>query len=197
MPDQDVSVFRTATCDDFRAAWMEHYAQLMSRARTLAINSSQDPEDLLSQATIRVLRYIELDKSINNFVGLMLVSLLHAQIDSRKVLREKIFVDARAPVDDFVEENCMQTAMDAERELIAKETLTNLLAFVETLPLIYRRIFNMRFLDEKDVSEIGNEIGLSEPNVRQKIRQMRLKIRCWEKTGARAVTTSDDLRHLD
>ncbi|MDJ0826704.1 MAG: sigma-70 family RNA polymerase sigma factor [Rhodobacter sp.] len=164
---------------DFGAQWAEHYGVLMGRARRLAAGSPQEPEDLLSQATVKVLNYLRLEREITSFVGLMLVSMMQVHIDAHRRLNERVFYEA----DEYSEHGGRPVDLtdlpDAERSYIAKQTLADIQDFLRTLPPVYRDLFHMRFIDEMPFAEISRRLGISEANARQKIRTLRGKLKVW------------------
>ncbi len=164
---------------DFGAQWAANYGFLIGRARRMAAGGLQEPEDLLSQATVKVLNYLRLEREISNFVGLMLVSMTQAHIDAHRRLRERVFADSNEY--DEGKGRCadLMDFPSAERAYIAKQTLKEIQAFLSTLPAIYVDLFRMRFIEEMPYASIADSLNISETNARQKISNLRAKLKIW------------------
>ena len=162
---------------EFGDMWEDIYPTLMRRARRLTRGRNTEPEDLVSQATIKVLNYSQSDNEISNFAGLMQLSLMQVHIDLNRNLGAQIFDQAA----EFQEAQwCCETAgcrTNVERSLIARETLDAILDWIETLPQLEQILFDLRFLQEKSFIEISEIVGLSAENARQRIRKLRIKLR--------------------
>lgn len=164
---------------DFGAEWGARYPVLLRRARYLTANSSHDAEDLLSQATVKVLNYLSQDRELENFIGLMLVSLLQVHLDSRRHLPNRIFDGAVEYFDDRSQPDDDGAFPCVERCLIAKQTLGDIFDHLASFPSVYRELFRLRFVEEMAFSEISKRLGISEVNARQKTRKLRLKLQAW------------------
>ncbi len=164
---------------EFESKWLDCYPLLMNKARRLANGCSQDPEDLLSQATLKVLNYIQLEREIENFAGLMFLSLLQVHLDGKRRLGNRIFDYAKEIVEERGSFECERDLPCAERTFIAKQTLADIFECLGTMPCFYQELFELRFVQDLSYSEISKQMGISESSARQMVRKLRCKIKSW------------------
>ncbi len=79
---------------EFVEKWIKSYPKLLRRARRMSSRSCSDPEDVLSQATIKVLCYSRANNRINNVEALMHLSLKQAHLDNHRNLGERVFKES-------------------------------------------------------------------------------------------------------
>ncbi len=161
---------------EFVEKWIKSYPKLLRRARRLSAHSRNDPEDLLSQATVKVLHYSRSNNHIDNVEALMHLSLKQAHLDNHRNLRERVFNES-SEFRDF-DRNHEQWTTDNSPEtiLLNREAIAGVVAVVTALPAIYQRLFTLRFVKEKSYADIADDTGLTVANTRQRIRRLRLKL---------------------
>lgn len=163
---------------DFAHEWQDNYPALLRKARRLSAGGGHDPEDLLSQATLKVLNYLNLEREVENFVGLMLVSLLQVYQDSNRRHSNRVF----ARSEEFIEQDglfSLPLAPDAERSYIAKETLGDIFDYLATLPRGLQEVFRLRFLNDLSYQEISRRLDITEVSARQKVKKLRCRLQAW------------------
>lgn len=161
---------------DFVEQWTKGYPKLLRRARILASSCSDDAEDLLSQATVKVLRYSRETGHMCDVEALIYISLRQVHIDNRRNGRQRIF-DRAAQYQDGTP--CHQRDPgrdDPEQHLITQEALEQVLKIVGMQKPIYQLLFRMRFLQGKSYPEIARRTGMTEAGARQCIRRLRQKL---------------------
>lgn len=187
-----------ADCEpiDLGSKWQTSYPILMRRARKLVRGGSQDPEDLISEAMVKVLNYLSLQREAENFVGLMLVSLLQVYLDGNRKQGNRIFAGA-GEFSDVV--GYGDTGMDmpcVERSYIAKETLGDIFDYLATMPPGAQQLFQLRFVSDLSYGEIAQAMGITEVCARQKVKKLRQKLQDWlEKNPHDRVTPREVVRH--
>lgn len=162
---------------EFEDTWEEIYPILIGRARKIAADSDQDPEDLVSQATLKVLKYVSLGQEVENLVGLMLVSLMHVYQDDNRKAGNRIFVDSNQLIEDSDHYEYRSRTPGAEREFIAKQTLGGILDYITATPSSCQELFQMRFVHDMSYAEISHRLNISEACARQRVKTLRMKIR--------------------
>ncbi|MEE9453002.1 MAG: sigma-70 family RNA polymerase sigma factor [Paracoccaceae bacterium] len=167
------------SCENFQDEWSDNYPMLMRRARNLSRNSNQDPEDLLSQATLKVLNYLSLERNMENFVGLMLVSLLQVYQDSNRSTSNRVMDRSEELQECGAHASFCNTAPGAERTYIAKKTLYDIFDHLATLPPHIQELFRLRFIHDLSYNEISQKLNISPACARQKIKILRIKLRVW------------------
>ncbi|MBL4693636.1 MAG: sigma-70 family RNA polymerase sigma factor [Magnetovibrio sp.] len=160
----------------FEQEWSEHYPMLLGHARRISYRICLEPEDILSQATVKVLTYFNKNHEIKCFPALMKLSIKQVYIDSKRNLTEQIFLRSCELDADSNFGLKQDSTNDVEQNHFTNETLSQVFGYVCTLPDAYKEIFDLRFLDECTFSEISNITGLSEVNARKKISTIRNKI---------------------
>lgn len=164
---------------EFGSKWEESYPILISKARHLTAGGTQDPEDLVSQATLRVLNYLNLDRDIENFVGLMLVCLLQVYLDSKRRSVNRISALSNELIEDGLHCDHSFAPPSAERSYIAKQTLGDILDCIAVMPGSQQELFHMRFVSDLSYSEISQRLGISEACARQRVKKLRMKFQAW------------------
>jgi RNA polymerase sigma factor (sigma-70 family) len=179
MTSQAAIELARSTPVDLGSQWSAGYPLLMRRARRLAAGGRQDPEDLISQATIKVLNYLDHQREAENFIGLMLVSLLQVHLDSRRSSANRIFAlsdELSDDVDLFLDVTCEPCA---ERNYIAKETLGDIFDCLASLPPPAQQLFHLRFVCDLSYGEISEVMEITEACARQKVKKLREKLQAW------------------
>jgi len=164
---------------DFGNNWQSNYPILIRRARRLSAGGTHDPEDLLSQATLKVLTYLDIQRDVKNYVGLMLVSLLQVYQDNKRRHGNRVFAQSEEYLDDDGHAANRSTCPSVEQDYIAKETLGDVFEYLETLPLKMQELFRLRFIQDLSYQEISERMQISEVCARQKIKTLRAKILDW------------------
>lgn len=164
---------------DFGNKWEENYPILINKARHLSAGGTEDPEDLVSQATLKLLNYLKLDRDIENFVGLMLVCLLQVYIDSKRRSVNKISSVSNELIEENLSPDINGGLPSAERSYIAKETLGDILDYISVMPRSQQDLFRMRFLNDLSYAEISRRLGVSEACARQRVKKLRMKFQTW------------------
>jgi RNA polymerase sigma-70 factor (ECF subfamily) len=177
----DGSPIRTAEASrvDFGHQWLESYPVLIGRARRLSAGGAHDPEDLLSQATLKVLNYLSLEREVENFLGLMLVSLLQVYQDSNRRNGNRIFRRSDELFDNGHPLEISSAVPCVERTYIAKESLGDIFDYLSTMPRAMQQMFRMRFVQDLSYTEISQQMGISETAARRKICVLRKRLREW------------------
>lgn len=174
------SEIATADCQriDFANKWHDNYPVLLRRARRLSASGGHDPEDLLSQATLKVLNYLNIEREVENFVGLMLVSLLQVYQDSNRRRSNRVFARSEEFIDHDVQLG-LSPVPDAERSYIAKETLGDIFDYLGTLPRGLQEVFRLRFVNDLSYQEISKQLEITEVSARQKVKKLRCRLLAW------------------
>ncbi|SMX43121.1 RNA polymerase sigma factor [Actibacterium lipolyticum] len=163
----------------FQDQWSDNYPLLMRRARRLTRDGGQDPEDLSSQATLKVLKYLSLEREIENFVGLMLVSLLQVYQDSNRRVGNRVMDRSEELQEYGAHAKWCSVCPDTERTYIAKRTLNDIFDHLATMPPNIQELFHLRFIHDLSYSEIGQKLDISPACARQKVKTLRGKLRVW------------------
>jgi RNA polymerase sigma factor (sigma-70 family) len=181
---------------DLGAKWQTSYPVLIRRARNLVRGGSQDPEDLISEATVKVLNYLNLQREAENFVGLMLVSLLQVYLDGKRRQGNRIFAAAGAFIETEGYGGFGADTPSVERSYIAKETLGDIFDYLATLPPDSQQLFQLRFVGDLSYDRIAQEMGITEVCARQKVKKLRQKLLAWiEDKPLPSVTRRAPPRH--
>ncbi len=163
---------------DLGSRWLDSYPILIRRARNLTAGGGQDPEDLVSQATLKVLNYLNIEREVDNFVGLMLVSLRQVYLDSNRRNGNRIFSRAAELTEDH-HSDLHSANPCVERSYIAKEMLGDIFDCLTTLPQSSQELFQLRFVSELSYAEIAAVMDITEASARQKVKKLRDKLQSW------------------
>lgn len=164
---------------DLGSEWNSNYPILLRRARRLARGGSQDPEDLISQATVKVLSYLECQRECDNFVGLMLMSLLQVFLDNKRRYANRIFFDADPFAEEYGHADWLGHEGCTEHRYIARETVGDIFSYIASMPPHAQNLFQLRFVRDLSYQEIAESLGVTEVCARQKVRKLRQKLQLW------------------
>ena len=160
----------------FGVEWKENYHVLLNLARRMSYRTSQEADDILSQATVKVLAYTQKNNEIKSFPSLMRLSIKQVFLDNKRNHRDRVFLESCEFDQDYSLEILQNVAPFAEHQHCTKETLVQVLKYVYSLSSTDQELFHLRFIDEYSFHEISQMTALTEVNARKKISTLRNKL---------------------
>lgn len=135
----------------------------------LKINDEEEAEDIAIETFTKVFAKLKLYNSDFDFKTWLLSIAHNTMIDHiRKSPALKLSLDDENYVIDIEED-----LPSPEETLIQKQDTDALIFYLQKLKPEYRKILELRFLEEKTYKEIGEELGLTMANV--KVRLLRAR----------------------
>lgn len=149
--DKELVEAAKANPDAFGMIMDRYWHRLFCYTRRLTYFSQEDIEDVMQEVFIKVYRYL------NDYDDSFAFSTWIYQITRNTVIDEIRKKKARPQAVQLDTEEMMtvlRSSMDVEKEVHANESMANLQKAIEDLPFKYREILTLRFLEEKDYTEI-------------------------------------------
>ncbi|HEX2581564.1 MAG TPA: sigma-70 family RNA polymerase sigma factor [Dongiaceae bacterium] len=165
------------TSSQFWDIWLQHRLFLWRYALKLT-RSTEDAKDLLSCTLLRLATHIGRHEPVivANPQSLLVTALRNEFLSQRRRLMREYHLISN-DVDVYGSEMKDDTALTAEDTLAARESKNALLAAVDKLPPSYKRLFDLRFREERSYEQIAGLLGASQALIRKRIQLLRAKLR--------------------
>ena len=158
--------------------WSSNYRKLVARARVLCRDASQ-AEDLVSQATIKLLIFIEThDRPLDEVGAFFFIILRNLAIDEHRAARRatRLFdhsVDVHAEADLW---RLPVAGTDVHDRLADQQALTAIQALLDGAPGETRALFAHRIIDDRSYDDIADCLGISAPLARKRMQKLRARL---------------------
>lgn len=165
--------------EDLTRFWIDQYHNLVKRARHLCGGSVDKAEDLVSQATLRLLQFIETNDALPIDVGALFWRVLrNLAIDQHRTAccAATVYdhsIDLGHDADHW---RLPPAAGDTHAQLVARQDLAAVHRRVERLPEEARTLFVHRFIEERSYREIAGHFHISEALARKRVQKLRALI---------------------
>ncbi len=137
--------------DEFRIIVERYWNRLFGYLRRSSYFSQEDIEDILQEVFIKVYRFINDYDDSMSFSAWIYQIARNTMIDEiRKKKRRPI--SSKLELEEFVK--ILKSSLDLEAEFHFSDSLEKIKNIIEELPFNYREVLMLRFLEEKDYSEI-------------------------------------------
>lgn len=151
--DRDLVVASLADPDNFSLLVKRYWDRLFRYVRRISFSSNEDIEDILQET------FIKIYKNLNAFDGDLAFSTWAYHICRNTVIdaiRKKSSRPKTVGLDTEEFSHLFQDSAHISQvaALDAKEQLEKISAIIESLPLIYREVLILKFLEEKSYEEI-------------------------------------------
>lgn len=137
--------------DAFRLIVERYWDRLFRYARRISFSTDEDIEDILQETFIKVY------KNLNDFDGDLAFSTWMYHICRNTVIdaiRKKSARPKTTSLDAEDITHLFRDNVDIQRNIDTADQLARITAHIETLPLIYREVLVLKFLEEKTYEEI-------------------------------------------
>ena len=148
--------------DGFAGIVDRYWNRLFGFVRRTSYFSQEDIEDILQDVFVKVYRYL------NDYDDSMGFSTWIYRITRNTVIDEIRKRKSRPAVFQLENEELLKvlrSSLDIERELTASDSLNKIKKIIYGLPFNYREVLILRFLEEKDYSEIMDILELPKGTV--------------------------------
>lgn len=165
--------------DHFTRFWMDQYNNLVKRARHLCGGSLDRAEDLVSQATLRLVQFIDASDTPPIDVGALFWRVLrNLAIDQHRTARcAAVVYDHSVDIGQDADHWRLPAAADdTHAQLAAHQELAAVRRRVESLPEEARILFVHRFVEERSYREIAGHFHISEALARKRVQKLRALI---------------------
>lgn len=172
-PDEAIILHNRAI---FYRFWRNQYSALVARARTMCGGSQDKAEDLVSQATLRMVQFVEAhDRPLLETGALFWRILRNAAIDQhRSARRAATIYDHSVDIGcDAGQQRLPPAADDTLAQLVATEALAEVHRRLSALPEDSRTLFVHRFVEDRSYREIAAHFRISEALARKRIQKLR------------------------
>lgn len=149
--DRELVITSLANPDNFSAIVKRYWSRLFRYVRRISFSSDEDIEDILQETFIKIYR------NLNAFDGGLTFSTWAYHICRNTVIdaiRKKSSRPKTVGLDTEEFAHLFQDSVHIPQTLDAKEQLKKITAIIESLPLIYREVLILKFLEEKSYEEI-------------------------------------------
>jgi len=149
--DEQIVEFSKNNPDAYEALVLRYWDKLFYFIKRIAYFSNEDTEDVLQEVFIKVYRYL------NDFDDSFKFSTWIYQITRNCVvdeIRKKILRAQNANLSDEEMLKIFRSSANLEKEIIAKDQVGKIKNIINNLPFKYREIMILRFIEEKNYSEI-------------------------------------------
>lgn len=149
----DVELVEAAKADPDAFQWIveRYWDRLFGYVRRMSYFSQEDIEDVMQEVFIKVYRYL------NDYDDAFAFSTWIYQITRNSVIdeiRKKNVRPVSMQLDDTEMLTMLRSSLDTHAEIINKDQMDGCKKIIDTLPLKYREALTLRFLEEKEYSEI-------------------------------------------
>ncbi len=186
--DHDLILASLANPDAFSGIVERYWERLFRYVRRISFSSDEDIEDILQETFIKVY------KNLNAFDGDLTFSTWIYHI-CRNTVIDSIRKKSSRPktigldTEDFA--HLFQDPINIIRTIDAQEQLKKISAIIESLPLIYREVLILKFLEEKSYEEIMDIVEKPKGTVASLINRGRKLL----KEKAQKYGVYDDIDH--
>lgn len=149
--DEQIVEFSKTKPDAYEVLVLRYWDKLFYFIKKIAYFSNEDIEDVLQEVFIKVYRYL------NDFDDSFKFSTWIYQITRNCVLDEIRKKKSRAQNANLQNEDLLKffrSGVNIEKEIIAKDQFKKIKKIIDDLPFKYREVMILRFLEEKNYSEI-------------------------------------------
>lgn len=149
--DEQIVEFSKTKPDAYEVLVLRYWDKLFYFIKKIAYFSNEDIEDVLQEVFIKVYRYL------NDFDDSFKFSAWIYQITRNCVLDEIRKKKSRAQNANLQNEDLLKffrSGVNIEKEIIAKDQFKKIKKIIDDLPFKYREVMILRFLEEKNYSEI-------------------------------------------
>jgi len=160
----------------FSRFWNSQHSNLVVRARGLCGGSHDRAEELVSQATLRLVQFVEThDLPLIEVGALFWRALRNLAIDQHRSARcaARIYdrsIDLASDADLW---RLPPAADDTHAQLVANEALAEVQQRLDRLPEEARALFVQRFVEEHSYREIALHFHISEALARKRVQKLR------------------------
>lgn len=158
--------------------WLDNYPILVRRARLLSRNRDQ-AEDLVSQATLKLLNFVETHlRPLDDAGALFFMVLRNLAIDEyRGARRAALLYDHSVDVHEEADLWRLPAARgDAHERLADGQALAAVEARLDLLPGEARALFVQRFVEHRSYREIAAHFRISEALARKRVQKLRARL---------------------
>lgn len=149
--DQELVRLARSNPDYFEIIMRRYQEPLARYIRRISYFSQEDIEDLLQEIFVKIYRSLnDYDESLKFSSWIYRIAHNHV-IDQFRKANSKL---ATMSLEDNELSNFLRSAVNLEREVVIKDCLDKVRAAIQELPIKYREILILRFLEEKDYEEI-------------------------------------------
>jgi RNA polymerase sigma-70 factor (ECF subfamily) len=148
--------------DKFEEIVTRYWSRLFGFVRRISYFSQEDIEDILQEVFIKVY------KNLNDYDDSLTFSTWIYHITRNTVIDEIRKKKARPMTTQLEAEDIskvFRSSLDIQKELIDAESLDKIRKIIHDLPLKYREVLILRFLEEKEYSEIMDILHLPKGTV--------------------------------
>lgn len=160
-------------------SWIEDAVILRRRALRLTRGNREDAEDLLSSTLVKAVAHVERHETeIREPRAFLLFAMKNEHISRmRRVQSEKQVRDFSADVYIDHESSLCSKQPDQENQLRHQDTLRAVVRVVNALPAEFRKVFRLRFCEERSYRDIAEILAISEPLARKRVQHLRERLR--------------------
>lgn len=161
------------------SSWIDDAQVLQRRAMYLTRGNREEAEDLLSSTIVKAVNHVERNATeIREPRAFLLFAMRNEHISRlRRVRSERQVRDFQADIYQDHQGAMADQAPTQENLLRHQDVLRRVVGIVNGLPEEFRRIFRMRFCEERSYREIAGALGISEPLARKRVQNLRQKLR--------------------
>lgn len=159
--------------------WRDQYHNLVKRARLLCGGRRDKAEDLVSQATLRLVQFIETGNPRPIEIGALFWRVLrNLAIDQNRTARRaaRVYDHAIDLADDADLWRLPPAACDTHAQVAAGQELAAVRRRLEHLPEEARILFVHRFVEDRSYREIAGHFHISEALARKRVQKLRALI---------------------
>lgn len=168
--------------EEFGGIVTRYWNRLFSFIRRTSYFSQEDIEDILQEVFIKVYKYLnDYDDSMafSTWIYHITRNTVIDEIRKRKARPIALQLEAEEIV------KVIRSSLDMEKELIVNDSLDKIKEIIYGLPFNYREVLILRFLEEKEYSEIMDILELPKGTVAALINRGRKLI--WEKAKKQKI----------
>ncbi|QHC86941.1 RNA polymerase subunit sigma-70 [Pseudomonas chlororaphis] len=163
----------------FEASWRAVYPELMRRANRRARGNLALAQEWLSNTAVKALLFFRRSpERIREPQGFLFLVLDHVFLDSlRRSKREGQVFDHSVDLEHDHQALLAAPCLSVLEYVEQFERLTQLGSRVAQLPVLQRRLFEMRFVEELPYPQIAAELGIAQPLARKRVQLLREALR--------------------
>ncbi|AZD58198.1 DNA-directed RNA polymerase specialized sigma subunit, sigma24-like [Pseudomonas chlororaphis subsp. aurantiaca] len=163
----------------FEASWRAVYPELMRRANRRARGNPALAQEWLSNTAVKALLFFRRSpERIREPQGFLFLVLDHVFLDSlRRSKREGQVFDHSVDLEHDHQALLAAPCLSVLEYVEQFERLTQLGSRVAQLPVLQRRLFEMRFVEELPYPQIAAELGIAQPLARKRVQLLREALR--------------------
>ncbi len=151
LSDQDLVRASLENADAFSGIVKRYWDRLFRYVRRISFSSDEDIEDILQETFIKVYKNLNAfddDLAFSTWIYHICRNTVIDAIRKKSSRPKTVGLDT----EDFA--HLFQDPLNIPKSIDAKEQLKKITAIIEALPLIYREVLILKFLEEKSYEEI-------------------------------------------